>query len=62
MKSEIWRFTDVKTMDELAKTVDTALSETKAVTPTLNVWLSETSSTYGGGTPNVSDRFVAGFL
>lgn len=59
---EAWRFTDVKTMQELAVTLDTVVKYTKSVDPKLPIWLSETSSTYDSGTPNVSDRFVAGFL
>ncbi|XP_046383597.1 heparanase-like isoform X2 [Ischnura elegans] len=32
------------------------------LTPGLPIWITETSDAYGGGTPNITDRFVGGFL
>ncbi|KAK7093458.1 heparanase-like [Littorina saxatilis] len=55
-------FTDVKRMDGLAGTIDQMFEATRAINPNFPVWLSETSSAYGGGAANISDRFVAGFL
>ena len=30
--------------------------------PDVELWLGETSSTFGGGTPELSDAYVAGFM
>ena len=34
----------------------------KTKTPNLKVWLGEGADGYGGGTPNISDRYASGFL
>ena len=34
----------------------------KCPNPNLPYWLGETSDSNGGGTPNVTDRYVSGFL
>lgn len=42
------------------------ISKVKKLLKVLNVrkpiWITETSSAYGGGAPGLSDAFVAGFL
>ncbi|PVD35613.1 hypothetical protein C0Q70_02576 [Pomacea canaliculata] len=55
-------YTDVGVLNRLVGYLQSALSQTRSVVPDLPVWLSETSSSYGGGTPNITDRFVAGFV
>ncbi|XP_070184830.1 heparanase-like [Littorina saxatilis] len=55
-------FTDTAVLDSLAGHVDDVLNQSRSVDPQLPLWLSETSSSSGGGTPGISDRFVAGFL
>ena len=57
------RFTDIAFLDNLhsfLKEANRLVSE--SASPGVQVWLGETSSMYGGGTPNISDRFVAGFM
>lgn len=55
-------YTDVAVMNRLVGFLQSALSQIRSVEPDLPLWLTETSSAYGGGTHNISDRFVAGFL
>ncbi|XP_025080835.1 heparanase-like [Pomacea canaliculata] len=55
-------YIDVAVMNRLVPFLQSALSQTRSVLPGLPLWLTETSSSSSGGTPNVADRFVAGFL
>ncbi|KAK7089400.1 heparanase-like [Littorina saxatilis] len=55
-------FTNVSIMNYLGGKIELAMTQTRQVDPLLPVWLSETSTAYGCGTANMSDRFVAGFL
>ncbi|KAK7485809.1 hypothetical protein BaRGS_00022990, partial [Batillaria attramentaria] len=61
-KSSLDNFTDVRIMDGFRNVLSSGLNQSRSVKPSLRSWVSETSSSYGGGTPGVSDRFVAGFL
>ncbi|XP_046565265.1 heparanase-like [Haliotis rubra] len=49
-------------MDGLITDINIARNVTNLSNPDTPLWLGETSSFYGGGTPGVSDRYVAGFL
>ncbi|XP_022100509.1 heparanase-like [Acanthaster planci] len=57
-------FLNPKTLDGLLpgqiKLVKSVVTESRG--PGSQVWLGETGSAFGGGAPNISDRFVAGFL
>ncbi|XP_070206582.1 heparanase-like [Littorina saxatilis] len=55
-------FTNVSIMNYLGGKIELAMNQTRQVDPLLPVWLSETSTAFGCGTANMSDRFVAGFL
>ncbi|XP_067658195.1 heparanase-like [Haliotis asinina] len=54
--------TDPKVMDALITDINIVRNVTSLSNPDTPLWLGETSSFYGGGTPGVSDRYVAGFL
>ncbi|XP_067659035.1 heparanase-like [Haliotis asinina] len=53
---------DPQVMDHLIPSIDAVLNVTNPNAPDTPVWLGETSSFYGGGTPGLSDRYAAGFL
>ena len=50
----------LKNLPDSIKQVRAALVKTKF--PNKKIWIGESSDTYNGGTTNVSDRFVSGFL
>ncbi|KAK6188371.1 hypothetical protein SNE40_004555 [Patella caerulea] len=56
------QFVDVKVFDSLKSPLEEAVGHCLKHAPGKQCWLGETSTTYGGGTLGVSDRFVAGFL
>ncbi|XP_048250580.1 heparanase-like [Haliotis rufescens] len=53
---------DPKVMDSLISDIHRVRNVTTPSNPDTPLWLGETSSFYGGGTPALSDRYVAGFL
>ncbi|XP_048250525.1 heparanase-like isoform X2 [Haliotis rufescens] len=53
---------DPKVMDSLISDIHRVRNVTTPSNPDTPLWLWETSSFYGGGTPALSDRYVAGFL
>ncbi|XP_048250664.1 heparanase-like [Haliotis rufescens] len=53
---------DPKVMDSLISDIHRVRNVTSPSNPDTPLWLGETSSFYGGGTPALSDRYVAGFL
>ncbi|XP_074640870.1 heparanase-like isoform X2 [Tubulanus polymorphus] len=55
-------FVDADLLDTLRKSIENTVSVVHNVKPKCQVWLGETSSTYGGGTEGLSDRYVAGFM
>ena len=55
-------FTDVKLLDHLIDEVKAASELVEKYQPGAELWLGETSNTYGGGTPGISDTYVAGFM
>ncbi|XP_071116310.1 heparanase-like [Haliotis cracherodii] len=51
-----------KVLDSLISDIHRVRNVTAPSNPDTPVWLGETSSFYGGGAPDISDRYVAGFL
>ena len=49
-----------KNLDDVIDMIEDSQSHTTH--PSLPKWIGETSDGWNGGTPNVSDRFVSGFL
>ncbi|XP_063237070.1 heparanase-like isoform X1 [Bacillus rossius redtenbacheri] len=55
-------FTNSSVFNSLAKQIKAVRATARKKTPDLPLWLTETSSAYGGGAPGLSDVFVAGLL
>ncbi|OXU26819.1 hypothetical protein TSAR_005050 [Trichomalopsis sarcophagae] len=55
-------FIDPKVFERLPVQIKTVSESIKSSSQDLSMWISETSSAFGGGAPELSDRFVAGFL
>ena len=56
-------FTDVKVFDKLLGKITEAKNIVKSTkTPSLPLWIGEAADAYGGGTRNISDTYVSGFL
>ncbi|XP_011505560.1 PREDICTED: heparanase-like [Ceratosolen solmsi marchali] len=55
-------FLNPKVFNRLSEQISTMGNAIRSNGHNVSMWLSETSSAYGGGAPKLSDRFVAGFL
>ena len=56
-------FTDVKVFDKLLGKITEAKNIVKSTkTPSLPLWIGEAADAYRGGTRNISDTYVSGFL
>ncbi|XP_066581428.1 heparanase-like [Prorops nasuta] len=55
-------FVNPKTFQYLSIQIKSVIDVIQNTGKRISSWISETSSAYGGGAPNLSDRFVDGFL
>ncbi|CAL4121241.1 unnamed protein product [Meganyctiphanes norvegica] len=60
--STVEDFMDPNLMDVLIKQLDAMVVVRDELAPGKPIWLTETSSAVGGGAPEMSNRYVAGFL
>ncbi|XP_031842931.1 heparanase [Nomia melanderi] len=61
-EAQIADFINVSTFNYLPMQIESVNQAIKASEKDILMWLSETSTAFGGGAPKLSDRFVAGFL
>ncbi|KAK1125195.1 hypothetical protein K0M31_006535 [Melipona bicolor] len=61
-EAQLIDFTNLSTFNYLPKQIKSMQEAIKSSGELIPMWLSETSTAYGGGAPELSDRFVAGFL
>ncbi|XP_067850484.1 heparanase [Heptranchias perlo] len=55
-------FLSPKVLDSLMLKINQILTVVAKTVPDKKVWLGETSSAFGGGAPDLSDKYVAGFM
>ncbi|KAK0097774.1 hypothetical protein PV326_013813 [Microctonus aethiopoides] len=55
-------FVNPEVFNRLPTQIDRVKNAIKEAGQNITMWMSETSSAYGGGAPELSDKFVAGFL
>ncbi len=53
---------NVDVLDKFITEAESASNNSLTLSPDTEVWLGETSSCYGGGTPILSSSYVAGFM
>nr|XP_034193899.1 heparanase-like [Osmia lignaria]XP_034193900.1 heparanase-like [Osmia lignaria] len=61
-EARIIDFLNVSTFNYLSQQIESMKKAIQLSGKNISMWLSETSTAYGGGAPGLSDRFVAGFL
>ena len=52
----------VELLDTFTETAQEARSNTSKFLPGVELWLGETSSCYGGGSPILSGSYISGFM
>ncbi|XP_048466733.1 heparanase [Rhincodon typus] len=55
-------FLNPQVLDSLGLKINQIFEVASKIAPEKKVWLGETSSAFGGGAPDLSDKFVAGFM
>ena len=61
--AQVADYIDAKNFDIYQDSIQVAKGIIKrSKTPNLPIWLGEGADAYGGGTRNISDRYVSGFL